>query len=106
MHKPVDSTLTVEAASRAVQSLSVTTEQWLCEHRAFAVKSFFKNDDSATQTQHEFRKHFNIGRNGKVPTRQTILNWISKFRSTASALPKKNPGRPRSVHNPENVERV
>jgi hypothetical protein len=37
---------------------------------------------------------------------QTILNWVSQFRSTASALPKKNPGCPQSVRNPENVGRV
>jgi transposase len=66
----------------------------------------FKNNDSATQTQREFRKHFNIGRKDKVSTSQTLLNWVIQFRSTASALRKKNPGRPRSVHNPENLERV
>jgi hypothetical protein len=48
----------------------------------------------------------NLGRNGKVPTGQTVLNWIIQFRSTASPLPKDNHGRPRSVRNPENVERV
>jgi transposase len=69
-------------------------------------RAFFLNNDSATQTQREFRKHFNIGRNGKVPKCQTILNWIRQYMSTACALPKKNPGRPRSVHNPQNVERV
>jgi hypothetical protein len=53
-----------------------------------------------------FRKHFNIGRNGKVLKRQTILNRVNQFRSTASALSKKNPGRPRSVRIPENVEKV
>jgi hypothetical protein len=39
-------------------------------------------------------QHCNIGRNGKVPMRQTILNWVSQLRSTVSALPKKNPGCP------------
>ena len=29
---------------------------------------FFKNNDSATVTQSVFRRHFDIGRNGKVPT--------------------------------------
>ena len=36
-------------------------------------------------TQREFRRHFNIGRNGQVPTQQTILNWVKNFRATASA---------------------
>jgi hypothetical protein len=81
-------------------------EHWSYKCHAFAVESFFKNNDSATQTQCEFRKHFNIGRNCKVLTRQTILNWVRQFRSTASALPKKNLGHPRSVCIPENAERV
>ncbi|PNF16160.1 hypothetical protein B7P43_G01117, partial [Cryptotermes secundus] len=65
---------------------------------------FFLNDDSATQIQRKFWKHFNIGRNDKVPKRQTILNWVSQFRSTVSALLKNNSDRPRSVRNPEDVE--
>lgn len=81
-------------------------ERWSSEHHAFAVECFFKNGDSATVTQRELRRRFNIGRNGKVPTRQTILNWVENFRLTASALPKKNSGRPRTVRTPENVERV
>jgi hypothetical protein len=55
--------------------------------------SFFFNNDSATQTQHQLTKRFNTGINGKVPIRQTILHWVSQFKSTAF-LPKKNPGRP------------
>jgi hypothetical protein len=101
MHTPVDRALIVATASRAV-----TMERWSCDHRAFIVESSFKNSDSATQTQHEFMKHFNIGRNGKVSTRQTILNWASQFRSTAFAMPKYTPRRPRSLRNPENVEGV
>jgi hypothetical protein len=40
MHVPVDSSLIVAAASRAVQSLLVAMERWACEHRAFSVESF------------------------------------------------------------------
>jgi hypothetical protein len=47
---PVDSALIVAAASRAVQNLLVTMQRWTYGHRAFAVESFFKNTDSATQT--------------------------------------------------------
>jgi hypothetical protein len=58
MHIPVDSALIVAAASRAVRILMVAMERWSCEHRAFAVESFFKNNDPATQTRREFKKHF------------------------------------------------
>ena len=80
-------------------------QSWSEEHRAFAVETFFKNDDSATVTQRVFR-HFDIGRNGKVPTCQTILNWVTQFRTTASIVNKKPSGRPRTVRTPENVSRV
>jgi hypothetical protein len=60
MHMPVDSALIVAAASRTVQSLFVAMDRWTCGHRAFAVESFFKNNDSATQTQREFRRHFTL----------------------------------------------
>ena len=67
---------------------------------------FFKNNDSVTVMQRVFRRHFDIGRNGKVPTSQTILNWVTQFRTTASSVNKKPPGRPRTVRTPENVRRL
>ena len=81
-------------------------QRWLEGCRAFAVEAFFKNNDSATVTQRVFRRYFDIGRNGKVPTRQTILNWITQFRTTASIVNKKPPGRPRTVRTRENVHRL
>jgi len=81
-------------------------QRWSEWHRAFAVGTFFKNDDSATVTPRVFPRHFDIGRNGKVPTLQTILNWVTQFRTTASIVNKKPPGRPRTVRTPENVRRV
>jgi hypothetical protein len=81
-------------------------QQWSEERRAFHVETFFKNNDSATVTQRVFRRHFDIGRDGKVPTGQTILNWFTQFRTTASIADKKPPGRPRTVQTPENVRRV
>ena len=56
-------------------------ERWSEEDRAFAVETFFKNNDSATVMQRVFRRHFDIGRTGKVLTRQTILNWLKQFRT-------------------------
>jgi hypothetical protein len=79
---------------------------WSEEHRAFAVETFFKNNDSATVMQRVFQRHFDIGRNGKVPTRQTILNWVKQFKTTASVVNKKPPVRPQTVRTPENVHRV
>jgi hypothetical protein len=58
------SALIVATATRAVQSLLVAMECWSCGHGSFAVERFFKNNDSAIQTQREFRKHFNVGKNG------------------------------------------
>ena len=80
---------------------SVAMQRWSEERRAFAAETFFflKNNDSATVTQRVFRRHFDIGRNGKVPTRQTILNWVTQFRTTASIVNKKPPGRPRNCTN-------
>jgi len=76
------------------------------EHRAFAVETLFENNDPASVTQRVFRRHFDIGRNGKVPTRQTILNWVTQFRTTESIVDKKPPVRPRTVRTPENVRRM
>jgi hypothetical protein len=70
------------------------------------VETFFKNNYFATVLQRVFRRHFYVVRNGKVPTRQTILNWVTQFRTTASIVNKKLPGRPRTVRTPENVRRV
>jgi len=64
-------------------------QRWSEGHRAFAVETFFRNNDSATVTQRVLRRHFDIGWNGKVPTHQTILNWVTHFRTTASIVNKK-----------------
>ncbi|PSN42698.1 hypothetical protein C0J52_23394 [Blattella germanica] len=39
-----------------------------------------------------FRLHFNVGRHGRVPSRNTILLWVKNFRTGATALKKKPPG--------------
>jgi len=81
-------------------------QRWSEGRRAFAVETFFKNNDSATVTQRVFRRHFDIGRKGKVPKRQIILNWVTQVRTTASIVNMKPSGRPRTVRTPENVRRV
>jgi len=91
---------------RAVSSLRSSCSVLSEEHQAFAVETFFKNNDSTTIMQCVFRRHFDIRRNGKVLTCQTILNWVTQFRTTASIVNKKPPGRPRTVRTPENVRQV
>ena len=80
-------------------------QRWLEEHRAFAVETFFNNNDATTVTRRVFR-HFDIGRKGKVTIHQTILKWVTQFRTTASIVKKKPLRRPRTVQIPENVRRV
>ena len=47
--------------------------------RVFAVKSFYKNDDSFVIAQREFRREFGIQRNRAVPSGHAI-NLGSKLR--------------------------
>ena len=47
----------LERSSSETQSISVA--RWSVEHRAFAVETIFKNNDSVL-TQRIFRQHFNI----------------------------------------------
>ena len=55
-------------AGIAVNGVHFEMESWTGTQRAFAVKSFYKNDDSYVADQREFRKKFGIHRNGKVPS--------------------------------------
>jgi hypothetical protein len=66
-------------------------------------KQWFRYCNAA---QRVFRRHFDIGRNWKVPTCQTILNWVTQFRTTTSIVNKKPSGRPQTVRTLENVRRV
>jgi hypothetical protein len=51
--------LDLERPSSEAQSISVAMERWSVQHRAFAVETYFKNNDSVL-TQRIFRRHFNI----------------------------------------------
>jgi hypothetical protein len=81
--------------------------RWSEELRVFAVETFFKNNGVAKVGQNQLN-NLNLApcRHGKVPTRQTILNWVTQFRTTVSIVNKKPSGRPRTVRTPENVRRV
>jgi len=51
-----------ERSSSDTQSISVAMQHWSIEHRAFAVKTIFKINDSVL-TQRIFRRHLIIHRN-------------------------------------------
>ena len=70
------------------------------------METYFKNNDSVAMTQRIFLRHFNIHRNDRVPSRNTVLLWVRNFRETASAVKRKPPGRKPSIGTPENIERV
>jgi hypothetical protein len=81
-------------------------QQWSKQHLAFIVEMFFLNGDSVVRIWRIFRNHFNIARQGKVPCRNTIQLWVGTFRTSASALKKKQPGSVRTVRSPQNIEAV
>ena len=47
---------------------------WSHEHRVFAYDTYVKNGKSVTETQRLFKRRFNIGRHGNVPSCNSILN--------------------------------
>jgi len=80
--------------------------QWTIEHRVFAYDSFVKSGESIIETQRLFRCRFNIGRHGNIPSRNTILRWVTSFRARGMIMKKKPPGPVASARTQENVERV
>jgi hypothetical protein len=78
---------------------------WSGEHSSFIIKMFLKND-SVTMTQRVFRTCFRLHATDAIPDRKTILQWVSNERTSGSALPRKESGRPWNVRTPENVQRV
>jgi hypothetical protein len=73
----------------AVISIQFEMESWTGAQRAFAVKSFYKNNDSYVADQHEFRKKFGIHRNSKVPSAHAIKTWINNSVETGSTVKRK-----------------
>jgi hypothetical protein len=51
-----------EGSFSETQGISFAIERWSVDHRAFAVETYFKNNDSVF-TQRIFRRNFNIYRN-------------------------------------------
>jgi hypothetical protein len=76
---------------------------WFGEHRGFVIEAFFKNNDSLTPTQREFRTPFGLYAADVFPDWKKIMRWVSNVRVSGSALPS---GRPRNFKSPEYVQRV
>jgi transposase len=95
-----------ERLSSETQSISVAMERWSVEHRAFAVETYFRNNDSVVLAQRVFRRYFNIHWNDSVSIGNTVLLWVRNCKETASAAQRKPPGREPSLITPENIERV
>ena len=80
--------------------------QWILEHRVFTHDSFVKSCESIIETQRLFRCRFTIGRHGNIPSRNTILRWVTYFRTRRTIMKKKPPAPVATARTPENVERV
>ena len=83
----------------AVNSVQFEMESWTGAQRAFAVKSFYKNNDSYVAAQREFRKKFGIHRNSKVPSAHAIKSSVNNFEETDSTVKKKG-GSVKTVRTP------
>jgi len=70
----------------------------VCSHTSF-VKS-----ESITETQWLFRRRFNIGRLGNIPSRNTILRWVTSFWARGTIMKKKPPDPVATARTPEHVE--
>jgi len=88
-----------------VNSVRFEMELWTGAQRAFAVKSFYKNNDRYVAAQREFRKKFGIHRNSKVPSAHAINSWVNNFEGTGSAVKKKDDS-VKTGRTPQNVDAV
>jgi len=89
----------------AVNSVQFEMEWWTGAQRAFAVKSFYKNNDSYVAAQREFRKKFGIHRNSQVPSAHAIKTWVNNFEETGSTVKKKGSS-VKIVRTPQNIDAV
>jgi hypothetical protein len=73
----------------AVNSIKFEMDSWSGAKSAFAVKLFYKNNDSYVAAQREFRKKFGIHRNSKVPSAHAIKTWVTTLKRPAQLLRRK-----------------
>ena len=86
--------------------LSVTMSQWWSVHRAFAVETFFKRNDSYIIVRRQFCSKFGIRRISNGPSVNLIRSWVQRFRATDFAMKVSRPEPSRSSRTPENIELV
>ena len=89
----------------AVNSVQFEMESWTGVKRAFAVKSFYQNNDSYVAAQREFRKKFGIHRKSKMQSAHAIKTWVNNFEETDSTV-KKKCGSVKTVRTPQNIDSV
>lgn len=70
-------------------------EQRADEHSMFAYDTFIQN--------RRYCVHFNLGRRGAVPGRNTMLRWVHILWETESIMKKKPPDPTKNVRKPENI---
>ena len=86
-----------------VNSVQFEMESWTGARRGFAVKSFYKNNDSYVAAQREFRKKFGVHRN--MPSAHAIKTWVNNFEETGLTVKKKD-GSVKTVRTPQNIDAV
>lgn len=79
-------------------------ETWPVNQRSFCVKAYHRSE-SIIEVQRQFRREYNVPRRGRIPSRNTILLWVARFRDFGSVL-NEYVGSVKTVRTPENVERV
>ncbi|XP_069589851.1 carboxypeptidase B2-like isoform X2 [Ranitomeya imitator] len=83
----------------------VAIMQWTREERSFCVEAYFSNAHSIIAVQRAFRLQFAVPPRGRVPGRQSIVNWVNAFR-TAGNVSCVRRGPERRITTPQNIERV
>ena len=80
----------------AVTGNLVAMERFTGVDRAFCVREFYLNNNSATVARRKFREHKGLQNFDDTPSLQTIKNWVAKFEETGSTLDKPRSVRPRT----------
>lgn len=85
-----------------VVTMSTFTEQ----DRSFCVEEFFRNGNSAVLARAAFRKKHGFHNNRNCPSKQLIISWTRKFRSTENTARKQYSPRQKPARTPEKIRAV
>ncbi|CAI6359000.1 unnamed protein product [Macrosiphum euphorbiae] len=64
----------------------VIMKHWSSEQRAFAVKAYYKSNDSFVGAQRAFRRQFGLSSRNPVPSRGTIDLWVKTLKPQLARL--------------------